>query len=370
MKKFVKTLAPLALTGMLALTTACVQQPEPIATGPAEYVPIASLPGTVEPIFDDGDEYAFDLPNFMQFRGKAVEVTSYEDTYFVLLECPETNDQTRFLVDVQSALLIDGELAEGMDLVGWFDSTMPAPMIWPPQHRAVVLMEESPYNVFLTRFYENDGVLVSGDGIHSLDITDETGIILADGNPFEGELDGRKLLVEFYEEGRVLSPARITVLFEVAVHPIHYFSDEELAEIGEIGISSGPALLSPEDIEAMWSSMFDPETVQIIVKDEVLDAPKPFTCSTAGTIFLPVVAIAEALGYTVTDDGSEVIIAPGSIVTEGVNSYFRGREAARELTAAPVRHDGALFVPWEFFHEILSGAAYVVDGNVHVVLQE
>ena len=351
MKKFVKTLAPLALTGMLALTTACVQQPEPTATGPTEYVPIASLPGPTEPISNDCYENAFDVSSFMHFSGQVVELTSDEDMYFVLLECPETNDQTRFLVDVQSALLIDGELAEGMDLVGWFDATMPAPMIWPPQHHAVALMEKSPYNVLLSRFYNNDGTLSCNNGMNSLNITDETGIVLADGSPFEGELGGRKLLIEFYEEGNIISPARITVLFEVAVHP-------------------GPALLSPEDIDTFWSNMFDPETVQIIVKGEVIDAPTPFACSTAGTIFLPVVSIAEALGYLVADDGSEVIIAPGSIVTEGVNSYFRGREAPMELTSAPVMHDDALFVPWEFFHEILSGAAYVEDGNIHVVLQE
>jgi len=66
------------------------------------------------------------------------------------------------------------------------------------------------------------------------------------------------------------------------------------------------------------------------------------------------------------DDGEEVVVGPGSLVTAGVNSYHRGREAPRELSLAPVIHDGVMFVPWEFFQEILSGVIYVTDGNVHV----
>jgi len=158
----------------------------------------------------------------------------------------------------------------------------------------------------------------------------------------------------------------------IAAGPTEYVPVAAQPDITEhvYAVHTGPALLSPEDIDALWSSMFDPETVQIIVKGEVIDAPTPFTCSTAGTIFLPIVAISEALGYLVEDNGSEVIIAPGSIVTEGVNNYFRGREAPMELASAPVMHDETLFVPWEFFHEILSSVAYVEDGNIHVVMQD
>ena len=145
-------------------------------------------------------------------------------------------------------------------------------------------------------------------------------------------------------------------------------SESYYTEDGYIGIETGPALLSPEDIEAMWSNMFDPETVQIIVNDEAIDAPTPFTDAEAGAIMLPLVAIAEALGYVVTDEGAEVIISPGTIVTAGVNSYFRGREAPRELSTAPVMQDDVMFVPWEFFQEILCSAAMVMDGNI--VLQE
>ena len=132
-------------------------------------------------------------------------------------------------------------------------------------------------------------------------------------------------------------------------------------------VAGGPAQLTPEEIDQAWAAMFDPETVQIIVNGEVIDAAKPYADRTVGTVMLPLVAVAEALGYTVVDNGEEVVIGPGTVVTAGVNSYHRGREAAVELTSAPVMHDGVMFVPWDFFQTILSDVAYVQDGNVHVV---
>jgi len=340
----------------------------------------------VEIDFDTADQN-FLPPSFMHFKGNVTEITPFydfvdgesllvEDMSFILLECEETNEMTMFLVDLNTAMLVDTELTQGMVLVGWFDSSLPVPMIWPPQHRAVAIVAPLNHHAILDRFDEN---FASTDGVNTLEITDVTEIVFQDGTPFEGELReliGRKLLVEFYEEGRIIAPAKITILFEVAVHPIHILSDEELAEIElfptdppDTPISGGPALLSPEDINLLWANMFDPATVQIVVKGEVIEAAAPFTDSTAGAVMLPVVAVAEALGYTVIDNGDEVIIAPGSILTAGENTYFRGREMPRALTTAPVIVDGVMFVPWEFFHEILSGAAYVEDGNVHVVPQ-
>ena len=129
-------------------------------------------------------------------------------------------------------------------------------------------------------------------------------------------------------------------------------------------IVGGPFELSEEERVQMLESMFDPETVQIIVNGEVIDAPKPILDYEAYAVMLPIVPIAEALGYTVVDHGHEVVIGPGTLLTEGVNSYARAREAPIELPAAPVIHDGVMFVPSIFFQEILSAVAYFANGDV------
>ena len=136
------------------------------------------------------------------------------------------------------------------------------------------------------------------------------------------------------------------------------------------GLNPGVATLAPDEINLFWSNMFDPATGQVLYNDQVLDVPTPFVNAGAGAIMLPVVAVAEALGYTVVDNGEEVIIAPGSIITAGVNSFARGREAAMELSTAPEMVEGTLFVPWEFFHMVLDHAAFSEDGNVVIVAIE
>ena len=130
------------------------------------------------------------------------------------------------------------------------------------------------------------------------------------------------------------------------------------------------AELTPEEISQSWTSLLSQDTVPIIVDDVAIEAPKPITDETGGVLMLPLIPIADALGYTTVDNGNEVVITPGTTVTEGVNSYARAREAARELSSAPIVQDGVMFVPWEFFQEILSAVAYVESGTVYVVTVE
>ena len=125
--------------------------------------------------------------------------------------------------------------------------------------------------------------------------------------------------------------------------------------------------LSPEEVEMILSGTFDPETVQVIVNDEVVPMPKPLLNIEAGTVMLPVSYIAEALGYTVYGEGYDLVIGPGITFIIGEDRYHFGRMAPVELGAAPELHDGVIFVPWNFFGAVLPNtAAYAMDGNIYV----
>ena len=147
-------------------------------------------------------------------------------------------------------------------------------------------------------------------------------------------------------------------------NPIYEAGADDILEGLDAGLGGGMLELTPEDLDMLWGNMIDPDTVEVIIDGQNIDTPTPFVDSSAGAIMLPLVSIAEALGYSVVDNGGEVIVGPGSIVTEGVNSFSRGREAARELSTAPVMVDGTMFVPWEFFQEILSHSAFMDEGNI------
>jgi len=308
------------------------------------------------------------FPSFMFHTGTITEINQLFDGegYFVSVADEFTGSIVNFAVDHNTALLLGSELAVGLTITGYYDTSLPVPMIYPPQYHARVILGTMYTPFLLDRFDKN---LKAFSSPNTLVITDQTVIVLEDGGePYGGveALHNRLLLVEFDEEGLEITPTKITVLFEIAVPPIHFLTDEELDGLAT-AVPGGPLLLSPEDLEMMWANMFDPETVEIIVNGEVIDAATPFVDSEAGTIMLPVAAIAEALGLPMVPDGDNaLIIGRGSIIQEGVNSYFVGRMAPFELSAAPVIVDGVMFVPWEFFGTVVDAFAYVEDGNIIV----
>jgi len=367
MKKLILTAS---LVGVLTLGFAACNTTQPTA--------LPENPNLAEDLAIEDIAYEEDffppMLGFGSHTGIVTEVSPLWDGngYMVSVVVEGSESQTNFMVDHNTANLVNGEITEGMLVTGYFDMSAPMAMIYPPQHHARLLMETASNMAILDRFDENMQAFGSPN---SLNIADNTLIVFPTGEAFEGdisELANRLLLVEFEEEGLVIAPIRITVLFEIAVHPTLDLTDEDLAgmDMGIIDIDfpDGGLLLTQEDLDLMWSSMFDPETVQIIVDGEVIEAATPFVDSVAGTVMLPVVAIAEALGYNVVDDGDDsVIIGMGSIVTVGVNSYFVGRMAAFELSAAPALVDDVIFVPWDFFGSVAGAAAYVEDGNIIVI---
>ena len=127
--------------------------------------------------------------------------------------------------------------------------------------------------------------------------------------------------------------------------------------------------LTEEELSALWDSMFDPETVQIIVDGEAIEAPAPFVNRETGLPMLPVTYIAQALGYPVYIDDQDpaiVTIGHGITFTVGIDSYNYMRMEPIQLHAAPEMHDGVVFVPKHFFGEVMPVAAYIMDGNIIV----
>ena len=374
MKKPLKLAAVLTLAGVMAAFTACADVDTTPAAQPETTIPMVEVTNQMfeaPPI----------MPNFTTQSGTIREILPYyaqvgedivqvEDMSYIIMDTEIGS--VKFLIDLTTAVMTD-DLAEGMDVTAFYAPTLHMALIYPPQHRAVAIVQDLEHHALIERFDED---FQSFCGTHTLDIQDGTPIVHQDGTAFEGEIDelvNRKLFVAFEEEGTTIVPKHITVLFEVAVHPIHTLTDDELANLnlaGDTNLGSGALLLDPADVAMMWGNMLDPLTVQLTVNDQLLeDAPRPFADPVAGTIMIPLVPVVEALGYTAVVDGNEVIITPGTIVTEGVNSFARGREMARTLSAAPVMVDDVLFVPWDFFQEILDSPAFIDYGNVYVVSQ-
>ncbi|MCL1987079.1 MAG: hypothetical protein FWG64_03800 [Firmicutes bacterium] len=319
-----------------------------------------------------------------------IESFTSEDTNFMILLENENGDLVNFVVNETSLVIANIAVVPGMTVTGFYDTNLMIPLIFPPRYTAKALFADQTGDLFVGRFTQtSENVFTSMDECCVVEIsTENVDIKFADGLPFENdlsELESRILAVVFDENVPEeypwhLTQPKIYVLFERAVHPIHYFTEEELAALdidiaagiieggnvisADNNLGGGALQLSEEDLNMFWDSMFDPATVQILVDDVAIEAPTPIVNREIGMVMLPVAAVSQALGYNVVGEGADIVIGTGITFTVGVDSYFIGRTAPRQLFAAPELHDNVLFVPISFFHDILPHAAYVADGNI------
>jgi len=333
---------------------------------------------SIVPISAEITEPADALPQpwYKSFTGTVVEIINpaisehvFEDTVppptRVMVECE--NEMPATLIISHDTVNVTGNpIKVGSQIIGFFEANMPMLAIWPPQYNVTAIAVDLPENqtVVAARF---DEYLVSDDGWLKLNISENTNIIFQDGKPFEGEVSdlfGRKLVVVYDVSTRSIpaltSPIKVVVMFERAVHlpgfgvdigdldgsyvgivpPIHYFTEEELAQI------------------AKWQAYFIASVAnsKIVIDGTVIDAPAPFV-NEYGVIMLPLRAIAEALGYEVIwSDITESIWLNNVISLKiGKDSYTFARLPEITLGTAPVlTEDGHTFVPMCFFQQVMN----------------
>jgi len=296
----------------------------------------------------------------------------------IVLAGTEGEGKANLIVDENTVLMLESEIAEGMEVTAFYDATLPMTMIYPPQYRAVAMA--SGNGILVDRFDER---FTGKSSSAILDIPEGIEITLQDGTAFDvgkSGLANRALVVAhngITTDGRVV-PTKITVLFERAVPPIYNLTEEELNTLGVAGNATiqpdntwqGGLQLTQEDLDTLHDNMLNPETVQVIVNGKAIKVPTPFVNRDAGFVMIPLAPVAEELGYTVNKDGDDLIIGRGSRITVGSDSYYFNRMAPVELGAAPEVVDGVVFVPLHFFGSVFPEVGYMTDGNVIIEKQQ
>ena len=275
------------------------------------------------------------------FTGTVKEIRDYEPIEggkFISVENSE-GEPANVIISDDTYVLDNAEIKVGATITAYYDATKPMIMIYPPQYSAeVVVVEREDRHVKFDIFDEN---LVSMDGALKLIISDETEIYMQDGTVYEGELANKKLVVIYtvaMESYPVQTrPERIIVLAEKA-----------------------------EDMP-----LFDFSTMEIVVNNEVIEAPEAYT-NDQGTVMVPLRAIAEALGYKVAwhNDTRTVTLGDDISLTIGKDLYTRAGSSMRLGTAPELKGDRT-FVPLSFFREVIGmNNAYIHAGQIIIDNEE
>ena len=219
---------------------------------------------------------------YIPFSGIVKEINNYNESQgeeddsriFVLVE-NDYGAKLMFVITDETYIIGElNELAVDSEFTGFYDANVPVPMIYPPQHRAIVIALDmgDGQSVKADRFNEE---LISDDNTLKLNIGEKTEIIYQDGTEFEGdisELANRKLIVVYDISTRSIpaqtTPSSVIILYEKVVPPI---ADLILTD-GEMGV---------------------------FIDGVKIESPTPYFDVASFVPMVPLRAVAEALGYEV-----------------------------------------------------------------------
>ena len=326
-----------------------------------------------------------------------------------------------FLVG-ENTFKMDEEIAVGDTIIGFYDNNVPVPMIYPPQHLAIVLAnrEADLPRIIVDRFDEN--WISSAQQFH-LNINEDTPIYMQSGDAFTGEiieLIGRKLVVEFTISHRnipetIPAPQKITVLYERAVHPSidlgfewndynqnDFVADDfvlsdydwnnsglsDLVGIGNGGVYAFPIIemgAANWDNIPWWSEDSDPSNYDIIITINGLarGVPNAKVLTVGDSLFpnyVPLRAVTEMMGITPQWHSATrgvSVDSPRGIITMAIGqNYYTvtfpdGLAVTYVLDDAPVLVNGRTYVPVRFFRDVFGfNNAWWAGGNISLDTHE
>lgn len=121
----------------------------------------------------------------------------------------QNRDTVNFVVSPSTYFVNHAVVRVRDSIVGFYDSNAPAPMIFPPQYRALVISEIMRNQTVVVDNFNSR--LMSSDGTLQLNITRSTRIVLTNGQPFMGSLENRDLVVVYRSMAQNLLPQIIGV---------------------------------------------------------------------------------------------------------------------------------------------------------------
>jgi hypothetical protein len=118
-----------------------------------------------------------------------------------------SGNTVNFLVMPDTYFVDHGMVSLGDTVTGFYDTTVPVPMIYPPQYVAAVMAKMIPGRLVTVDYFGRD--LVSSDGNLKLNIGPNTVVMLKNGQAFSGRPVGRDLTVLYGPTTRSI-PAQTT----------------------------------------------------------------------------------------------------------------------------------------------------------------
>lgn len=301
---------------------------------------------------------------FIAVKGIIESISEYgADGTMKKVAVETAKDQIIHMIVSEDTYFIDEkELEEGMEIVAFYDATKPVILIYPPQYHAeAIAVAEKGRNVKADRF---DRDLVSYDGMLKLKPSEETDVMLADGTPYDGELEERSLIVIYDVSTRSIpaqtNPIKIIVLPEEAAVPAEEGAASESTHGEELNKAPYPPLETPAQFDETRANepdnkRADEENVNDGTLSElarVLESVEAVETE-EGHLLVPLRETAEKLGHLVFWRAADQTVQIGRDISIAIGERTVQKQSERiELETEAKMIDQITYVPVSFFEKI------------------
>jgi len=134
-------------------------------------------------------------------------------TMLMLVE-GKNDDYFNLVVGIDTYFVNHVTIKPGNNIIAFFDSLAPMPLIFPPQFRAIVIAKKSKKRNVKFDYFNR--ALISSDNLLKLNVTDKTLILLENDQTFLGDIEKRNLVVVYGSSTKsipaITTPSKIIVL--------------------------------------------------------------------------------------------------------------------------------------------------------------
>ncbi len=136
--------------------------------------------------------------------GTIINISRGNDCCSQMMTLGTENGITNFIIDSETRVIDNRRLRVGMRVAAFYDSSLPVPLIFPPQYRAqMITLLGRNEQVVLKHFDRN---LLAEDGSLQLNIAGNIVTETINGQSFDCDLGNRTLLVYYTTTTRSIPP--------------------------------------------------------------------------------------------------------------------------------------------------------------------
>lgn len=149
-------------------------------------------------------ENMMDYANLVPVTGVIMNITRGNDCCSQMLSLRTEDGAVNFSIGMDTVIIDSRQLRQGMRVAAFYDSSLPVPLIFPPQYHArLVTVIGGDERVMLDHFDEN---LTAADGSLQLELSAGTTIKTINGQNITCDLGDHTLLVYYTATTRSIPP--------------------------------------------------------------------------------------------------------------------------------------------------------------------